>query len=110
MGGRVTVGALPAFLLTHRMVVEPYLGASGNGPTYGRPVEVACFVEPARSTARGGETRTAIGSATVYAPLDTVISPESRVTLEGRRVEVVSVVRHDGGGLPTPDHVEIVVQ
>lgn len=104
------MGSLPGWLLTHRMVVEPFLGASGTGPAYGRPVEVRCFVEPGRATARGGETRTAIETATIYAPLDTVITPEARVTVEGRRVEVVSVTRRDGGGLPTPDHVEIVVQ
>jgi hypothetical protein len=104
------VGALPTYLLTHTMLVEPYLGASGTGPAYGRPVEVRCFVEPVRSTARGGETRTSVGGSTVYAPLDTPITPEARVTIEGKRVEVVSVVRHDGGGLPTPDHLEITVQ
>lgn len=103
---------LPGSLLTHTMVVEPYRGASGTGPVYGSPVEVPCFVEPARQSARTSEERTATGRTTVYAQLgaDRYVTPEARVTLDGRRVEVVTVVRRDGAGLPTPDHLEITVQ
>lgn len=104
------MGSLPGWLLTHTMVIEPFLGSSGTGPAYGRPVTVRCFVEPVWETRRAGEQRVSVGTSRVFAPLNTVITPESRVTVEGKRVEVVSVTRRDGGGLPTPDHVEITVQ
>lgn len=103
---------LPAALLTHTMLVEPYRGASGTGPVYGPAVTVPCFVEPARMSTRAPEERTATGKTTVYAQLDAHrhVTPEARVTLNGRLVEVVSVTRRDGGGLATPDHLEVTVQ
>ena len=101
---------LPTTLLTHRMTVELYLGASATGPIYGPPVVVPCFVEPGRQSQRAPGERTPTGTATIYTQLGEQITPESRVTVEGRQVEVVEVIRHDGGGLPTPDHLEIRVQ
>lgn len=105
------MAGLPESLLGHEIVVEPYLGASGTGPRFGPPTAVRCYIDPgARRTQRGAETRTATGPATIYCQLDAPITPESRVTVDGRRVEVLAVNRYDGGGLPTPNHLQVEVQ
>jgi hypothetical protein len=101
---------LPRWLLTHTMTVEPFLGASGHGPQYGPPVVVACFVEHTSRTVRGRDGRELVARTTVYAPHDTEIGPDARVTVDGQSVEVLAVTRHDGSGLPTPDHLEISCQ
>ncbi|WP_158070560.1 hypothetical protein [Streptomyces luteocolor] len=47
-------------------------------------------------------------SATVYARPDAVCPAHSRVTLtSGRVTTVVAAYKRGGGGLPTPDHLEV---
>lgn len=98
---------LPAFLLRHRVTVEPYQGVWGQ---YGPPVTVRC--------AKGEKLGTAATQAGVvrYATVTIVARPEahplipegSLITLpDGRKGYAQAVALHDGGGLPTPDHVEV---
>lgn len=100
---------IPGFLLRHEVTVEPYEGASAVGPLYGAPVVVPCFLEEKTRLVRAPDGREVTSSSTVYCRLDTVTAPpESRVTLPGgRQTTVIDQARHDGGGLPTPDHLEV---
>ena len=97
--------------LRHRITIEPYLGDSSKGPLYGPPRQVRCFVDEQTRAVRtpGGEDVTS--SSTAYAAPGTVVPALSRVTLpSGRQTTVIAVLPRDGGGLPTPDHVEIQLQ
>lgn len=104
------MGVLPPFLLRHTAVIEPYQGAGPAGPVYGPPVTVKCFCDDQRRLVRNGDGTEVISSATVYCPLDTTAPAESRVTVNGKTSTVFTTYRRDGGGLPTPDHLEVVLQ
>lgn len=99
---------IPSFLLTHTAWVEPFLGNSATGPRYGPSSEVRCFVEEKTRMVRdpGGEEVTS--SSTFYARPTAVCPAKSRVTLpSGRKTTVIEAIRQEGGGLPTPDHLEV---
>lgn len=93
--------------LVHQMVVEPYLGQSATGPRYGLPITLRCFVDDARRKVRTDTGDEVISESTVICPLDTTAPPKSRVTVNGRTAFVITSKRRDGGGLPTPDHLEL---
>ena len=99
---------IPSSLLTHTVWVEPFLGNSATGPRYGPASEVRCFVEEKTRLVRdpGGEEVTS--SSTFYARPTAVCPAKSRVTLpSGRKTTVIEALRQEGGGLPTPDHLEV---
>lgn len=103
--------SIPGFLLRHRITIEPYLGDTSKGPRYGPPVAVRCFLdEQTRAvTSPGGENVTS--SSTAYAAPGTEAPPLSRVTLpSGRPTKVINRLDRNGGGLRTPDHVEIQLE
>lgn len=96
----------------HTVTVEAYTGSSAYGPQYDAPVAVACLLESKRRTVvsarENDHGQEVVSSGTFYAALDTVCPPESRITLPDGTVTVaINAIRHDGGGLPTPDHVEV---
>lgn len=101
---------MPGFLLRHEVIVEPYEGDSANGPLYGTPVTVRCFLEEKRRMVRNKEGEQVLSGATFYCRLDAIADapPQSLVTLPGgRQSEVITQAPHNGGGLPTPDHLEV---
>lgn len=103
------MAGIPGWLLRHRITVEPYLGDSAYGPTYGPAVAgVRCFLDAQTRLVRspGGDEVTS--SSTAYALLGLTCPPKSRVTLpDGRVTAVIAALERDGGGLGTPDHLEI---
>lgn len=102
---------IPGWLLRHRITIEEYLGASSTGTQYGPPQQVRAFVdEQTRAVvSAGGEQVTS--SSTAYTAPGVKAPPLSRVTLpSGRVTAVIAALPRDGGGLPTPDHVEIQLQ
>jgi hypothetical protein len=104
------VVSLPGFMLRRQVTVEPYLGDSAYGPVYGTPVpNVQCFIEEETRLVRDKDGRQVVSSTTFYCRLSAVEAPpESRVTLpDGRQTTVIAAKPHDGGGLPTPDHLEV---
>jgi hypothetical protein len=102
---------IPGFLLRHRVTVEPFLGNSATGPRYGPPVEVRCFVEEKTRMVRAPSGEEVTSSSTFYALPSAVCPEKSRVTLpSGRKATVIEAVRQDGGGLATPDHLEVRLQ
>ena len=99
---------LPGIWLRHQVVIEPYLGVGPAGPQYGPAASVRGFVEEKTRLVRSPTGDEVTSSATVYVRLDNTAPAKSRVTLpSGRRTAVIASLRHDGGGLPTPDHLEI---
>ena len=102
---------IPGWLLRHHILIEPYLGDSSTGALYGPPQQVRCFVDEQTRAVRspGGEETTS--SSTAYTAPGTTAPPLSRVTLpSGRTTTVIAALNRNGGGLPTPDHVEIQLQ
>jgi hypothetical protein len=101
--------------LQQTCTVEAFLYRDGRGVEhYDTAVSVACFRDdkrrlvPDSGSADGGQIAS---DSTIFLPLDTVCPVHSRVTLpaDGRKATVVQVLRRDGGGLPTPDHLEILL-
>lgn len=102
---------IPTFLLRHRAMVAPFLGNSSTGPRYGPEVEVRCLVEEKVRTVIAPDGEEVTSSSTLYARPDVSCPAKSRVTLpSGRRATVIAALPHDGGGLPTPDHLEVQLQ
>lgn len=102
---------IPGWLLRHRITIDPYLGDSSTGALYGPPQQVRAFVDEQTRVvvSPGGEQVTS--SSTAYTAPGTTAPPLSRVTLpSGRVTTVIAALPRDGGGLPTPDHVEIQLQ
>lgn len=99
------MGRVPAFLLGHRATVRPYL----SWAVYGPPRILRCFVRAAlASPGQAGTERTA--QYTVIFFPDANVPAGSLITLPGGIDGFVSAsIVHDGGGLPTPDHVETAV-
>lgn len=102
---------LPDFLLVHQVVIEAYAGTTGNGvKQYAPPATVDCFVAAKRRLVRDPRGNQVVSETTVVARLDTIAPPESKVILpDGRTTTVITQSRADGGGLPTPDHVELAL-
>lgn len=102
---------LPDILLQHTVTVEPYEGTDGYGrAVYGSSSSVACFVDDKRRLVRAATGDEVVSESTVYAPLITTAPAESRVTLpDGRVATVIQALQRDGGDLPVPSHLEIVL-
>ncbi|WP_282204539.1 hypothetical protein [Kitasatospora fiedleri] len=102
------MAALPQWLMRHLITVEPYLGNSAYGPRYGPPVQVRCFLDEQTRLVRASSGDQVTSTSTAYSPLAINAPAESRVTLPGgRQTTVIAALRRDGGGLATPDHVEL---
>jgi len=96
-------------------IIEPFLYLDGSGVEhYGPAVTVGCVSDARRrlvldtSTGKGAQITS---DSTVYLPTGTVCPVHSRVTLTdgaGQR-QVVQVLDNSGGGLPTPDHLEVLL-
>lgn len=105
------MGAFPGRFFGLRITVEPYLGDAGTGPLYGPAVVVRCFLDAKVRMVRTLSGREVTSTSTAYCPLATMCPAESRVTLpDGRTALVIAALRRDGGGLPTPDHLEVQME
>ncbi|MFE3586795.1 hypothetical protein ACFXOY_04640 [Streptomyces niveus] len=100
---------LPPWLLRHRITVEPYLGDSAYGPTYGPPVaNVPALVAETIRTVRDREGRQVTSTAQIIAGPDLDCPAESRITLpDGRTTKAISVAHHTAPGLPVPQCTEV---
>ncbi|MBA9003735.1 hypothetical protein [Thermomonospora cellulosilytica] len=105
---------IPSFLLRHEVVVEPLIGEGPFGSTYGPRTAVRCFRDDKRRLVRGTDGSEVVSETTLYMRLSETCPVGSRVTLDqgtaGERVTtVITAARRDGGGLPTPDHLEVTL-
>jgi hypothetical protein len=104
------VSQIPQFLLRHEVTVEAFRGDGARGPVYGPPATVRCFVDDQRRRVRDSGGNEVVSSTTVRTLLGVDAPAGSRVTLaDGREATVIQALRRDGGGLPTPDHLELVL-
>ncbi|GGS88492.1 hypothetical protein ACFFV7_50960 [Nonomuraea spiralis] len=104
------MGELPAWLLRHQVLVEPFEGEGPFGPEYGEQVTESAFVDDKRRLVRDAEGAEVVSETTVYMRLDATCPTGSRVTVNGRVTYAITASRRDGGGLPTPDHLEVALQ
>lgn len=107
MSGPDIIAILRARGLTSTVTIEPYEGQGGAGPRYGAPVEVEAFVDAKRRKVRNSLGEEVVSESTVYCALGTDAPEKSRVTAGGRVGYVIASKRHDGAGLPVPDHLEM---
>lgn len=100
----------------HAVTVERFAGPGPEGDTWAAPVPgVPCFVEDTRKLVRAANGSEVVSETTVYFPsAEADIPAGSKVTLtapfDGRTATVLKCSRHDGGGLPTPDLLEVALQ
>lgn len=93
----------------HTASVATCTGTGVNGDVYAAPVDVPGFLDQRDQlviTAQGEEAQ----SETVfYTDLSEAgaFTPRSTLTCNGITAQVTKVFRRDGGGLPTPDHLEV---
>lgn len=104
------MGDLPAFLLRHSVVIEPFEGEGPFGPEYGDQVTEQAFVDDKRRLVRDAAGAEVVSETTVYMRLAADCPTGSRVTVNGRTTYAISASRRDGGGLPTPDHLEVALK
>lgn len=104
---------LPEIWYQHEVSAEPYSGTDGRGrPVYGTAVDVPCFQDDKRRLVRNPTTgEEVVSETTLYCALDTTaLNAKGRVTLsDGRVATVLNVLRRDGGNLPLPSHLEVVL-
>jgi hypothetical protein len=100
---------IPGWMLRHKVIVDPYLGQSANGPRYGPAMTVRCFIDDTRRLVRNEAGVQVVSESTVYCRLDVTAPPKSRVNVFGREAFVITAKRRDGGGLSTPDHLELAL-
>lgn len=96
----------------HTVSVERYLGSGSKGDVFDTAVDAAAFIDDRWKLVRDVTGQEVVSSATVFLPATTAEVPlDSQVTLPtefgGRTSRVIVVSRHDGGTLPTPDHLEL---
>jgi len=103
------MGAIPAWLLRHTAVVEPLVGEGSHGPVYGPAVTVRCMRDDKRRLVRSRDGSEVTSETTLYMRLSETCPVGSRVDLGDRVATVITAARRDGGGLPTPDHLEVTL-
>ena len=106
------VTRVPGRYLRHRIDVEPYVGDSAYGPSYGERVEcVPALVAMVRKQTADKDGREVLATAQVIAAPELDCPPGSRVTLpDGRTATAISTARHTAPGLPVPACVEVMCQ
>jgi hypothetical protein len=96
---------------TPRFVIEPCTGAGAFGDAFNAATTVAGFLSDQRRRIRNSTTgEELLSPATLYVELTVTAPAGSRVTLpDGRTTTVAEANPKDGQGLPTPDHLELVL-
>jgi hypothetical protein len=100
----------------HTVTIEPYAGTSGEGaPLYGTAFTLVGFLMAKRRKVRVAMTQTntgdeVIAEATFLTDRGPAVPNDSRATLpDGSISRVLAVVDQDGGDLPVPSHLEILI-
>ncbi|MGW4411162.1 hypothetical protein ACWEJ6_44525 [Nonomuraea sp. NPDC004702] len=104
------MGTLPAWLLRHQVYVEALEGEGPYGPEFADQVVERGFIAEKRRLVRDAEGAEVVSETTVIMRLDAICPAGSRVTVNGRTTYAIVSARQDGGGLPTPDHLEVACQ
>lgn len=103
------MAVIPYWMLKHKVTVEPLLSHTSVSPTYGPPKVIRCFVQNGQRLTRGANEEQITAAATVRMRPKAVCPVGSRVTFADGRASIVLVAnQQDGGGFPTPDHLEVM--
>ncbi|MCK9928801.1 hypothetical protein MXD62_16725 [Frankia sp. Mgl5] len=100
---------LPGWLLPHTVLIEPLAGSTGTGAAFGPGFTAPAMVQDKRRTVTSATGEEVVSDTAVFLPAGTDCPSGSRVTAGGRVAIAVVVTTADGGGLPTPDHIEIAL-
>lgn len=106
---------IPLAYLTQTASVRTFQGSSGKGEQlYGAAATFACLVEHSRRRVRSSTTgQEVISSSTLRCRRSVTAAafrPGSLVTMpSGDVAEVIDCKDWTGGGLPTPDHLEVIL-
>ena len=101
---------LAAFLRLHTASVETFTGATPTGDGYAATVEVQGFLDDGTLLSRDPGGEQIVAKSVFYTDLANVavFAPESRVTCNGRQMQVTQVHRRDGGSILAPvSHLEV---
>lgn len=103
---------IPRWVYRHRVKVRRYAGEGAYGPVYDPEVTLLGLVEDEIRLVRDRTGAEVVSSTSVILPPATADIPaESLVTVpSGRTSRVITAARADGGGLPTPDHLELMLE
>lgn len=98
----------------HEVSVQRWLGTSAYGDVYDPATLHMGAVDEKRRLVRDKTGAEVVSETTVRFPATTAaVPPGSLVTLPaaygGRTSVVIAASRHDGGGQPTPDHLELAL-
>ncbi|SEU46609.1 hypothetical protein [Nonomuraea wenchangensis] len=99
---------IPEWVFTHTATIEPYEGDGAYGPIFGSQVTERCLVDDERRLVRNAEGSEVVSDTTIFFPPGTHCPEGSRVTVNDRTTTVIASHNRSGGGLPTPDHTEVV--
>lgn len=96
----------------HPVTIARLLGSGPYGDTYAPETTHDGWIDDRRRLVRDATGTEVVSETTVLLPITTPDVPlNSTVTLPaaygGRTTHVLAVSRHDGAGLPTPDHLEL---
>ena len=96
----------------HEVTVEHHAGTGPEGDAFSTAYRLPCFIDAKRRLVRSATGEQTVAEVTVVAPPGAPLVPVgSRITLPGshggHQTRVITTSNADGGGLPTPDHVEI---
>jgi hypothetical protein len=100
-----------ARLFTQTVSVQTYEGEGSLGPVWAPAVDVACFVNDARKLVRNSAGDEVVSETTLYTPLSAYSSftIQSRVTVNGRAANVITVYKRDSAGPASAHHVEVTL-
>lgn len=89
------------------VTVETYTGAGAYGPVYAAPVTISCFVDDSAKLTRHQAGDEVVSGTTIYAPPETatILTVQSRVTVNGRVARVITANSMDGDAFGLPSHV-----
>lgn len=96
----------------HEVVIEPLIGSGPYGDKYGPEYTALAAIDDRTRQVVDQDGVESVSQTTVVFPRPVGhIRPGSRITLPathgGRTSHVISCRVADGGGQPTPDHVEV---
>jgi hypothetical protein len=91
----------------HHVTLTPKTGDGGYGPTFGAPVDVACFVDDTVQLVRAPDGEQVVSSSTVYSAVDAPDGPPGSTVAfaDGRVATVITQALRTSGPLDLPDHV-----
>lgn len=96
----------------HTITITPFQGAGPYGDAFGDPYTAFAAISGQVQQVLDGDGIEQVSNTTVAMPREVgYIRPGSKVTLPathgGRTARVIACRVADGGGQPTPDHVEV---